>query len=61
MVEFGSRDRARNLAGQLDDAVKFADEHEDYVLGAKLADAHAHLIEHYVRLPRRERENKDLS
>ena len=53
MVEFGSRDRARGLAEQIAEALRFADEHEDFLLGVKLAEAHAHLIEHYVRPPRR--------
>jgi hypothetical protein len=48
MVEFGSRERARELADQINDALKFAEEHEDHVLAAKLADAHFYLISHYI-------------
>jgi len=53
MVEFGSRDRARALQEQVAKALLFADEHEDFVLGAKLAEVEAHLVDHYIRPLRR--------
>jgi hypothetical protein len=50
MAEFSLRAKAEMLAEHIAQAVQFADEHEDFVLGAKLTEALSYLQNHYLSM-----------
>lgn len=51
MNQTTATDRPRAIAEQLEAMIAFADEREDFVLGAMLADAEARLIAYHIDPP----------
>ncbi|WP_380779773.1 hypothetical protein [Sphingomonas sp. R86520] len=51
MNQMTATDRPRAIAEQLEAMIAFADEREDFVLGAMLADAEARLIAYHIDPP----------